>query len=116
MRAKNLVLYFAFVFSWTMYPWTIEAASSSLVGRWEVTALYAGAPVESRLIIDLEDGRYVTTLDRLRLTGTAAGKSVRFACHRKDRSCGEVTLTAKGDTLEGRGALDDVTVTLTGRR
>ncbi len=98
-------------------------AQSDFSGTWEVAVREFGQKnfylpmIDGRLTIEQRDGRYVATYNRKPMfSGRLENDGLHLSCEDGGKPCGGFILRRSGSQLSGSGTLQEIPVTLEGKR
>ena len=98
-------------------------AQSDFSGTWEVAVREFGQKnfylpmIDGRLTIEQRDDRYVAAYDRKPMfSGRLENGELHLNCEDGGKPCGAFILHRSGSRLTGSGTLQEITVTLEGKR
>ena len=98
-------------------------AQSDFSGTWEVTVREFGQKnfylpmIDGRLTIEQRDGRYVAAYNRKPMfSGRLENDGLHLSCEDGGKPCGGFILRRSGSRLSGSGTLQEIPVTLDGKR
>ena len=102
---------------------TAALAQPDFSGTWEVAVREFGQKnfylpmVDGRLTIEPRDGRYVASYNRKAMfSGRLEKDSLHLTCDDNGKACGAFVLRRSGSQLTGSGTLQELPVTLVGKR